>query len=79
MKITLQPTGRFETINQGSGRVECRVWEGATESGAKVIAHIPCVGLRNDASAAEHEQWARELREVATERQLVSFDLRMVV
>jgi len=79
MKIILEPTGRFETVNQGHGRVQCRIWEGVSDMGAKVIAYIPSVGLHNDASAAEQEQWARELREVKAERHLVSFDLRMVI
>jgi hypothetical protein len=79
VKITLTPTGRFETVNQGSGRVECRVWEGVTESGAKIIAHIPVIGLHNSAPAAEHEAFGKALRAVEAERQLVSFDMRMVM
>jgi hypothetical protein len=79
MKITLSPTGRFETVNQGNGRVECRIWEGATESGAKIIAHIPVIGLHKDAPAAEHEAFGKTLTQVKAERQLVSFDMRMVM
>jgi hypothetical protein len=78
MKITLEPTGRFETVDQGNGRVQCRIWEGTTESGAKIIAHIPVIGLHNSAPAADHQEFERELREVKAERQLVSFDMRMV-
>jgi hypothetical protein len=79
MKVTLSPTGRFENVRQQSGTVYCRIWEGTTESGAKIIAHIPVIGLHNSAPAEEHEVWAKSLREVKAERQLVSFDMRMVM
>jgi hypothetical protein len=79
VKVTLSPTGRFQTINQGSGRVECRIWEGVTESGAKVIAHIPMIGLHKSATPAEQEEFGKALREVKAEGELVSFDIRMVI
>jgi hypothetical protein len=79
MKITLSPTGRFETVTQDSGRVLCRVWEGTADSGAKIIAHIPLIQLHESAPEAEQDAFAKALREVEGERQLVSFDMRMVL
>jgi len=79
MKITLSPTGRFEPVTQQSGKVMCRIWEGTTESGAKIIAHIPVIGLHNDAPLHEHDAFGKALREVKAERELVSFDMRMVI
>lgn len=79
IKITLHPMGRFETVDQGNGRVQCRIWEGTNEAGSKVIAHIPVIGLHKSATAEEFEAFGKALREIETERQLVSFDLRMVL
>lgn len=79
MRVTLSPTGRFETVSQANGRVLCRIWEGATESGAKIIAHIPMIGLHKDATLAEHEAFGKALSEIKAERELVSFDMRMVL
>jgi len=78
MKIELEPTGTFETVSQASGRVQCRIWRG-TYNGARVIAYIPCVGLHKDASPEEQAQWEKELRLVKADRELVSFDMRMVL
>jgi hypothetical protein len=79
IKITLSPTGRFETVDQGGGRVRCRIWEGVSESGSKIIAHIPLIGLHNDAPLHEHDAFGKALSEVKAERLLVSFDMRMVL
>jgi|GEM_PF-1984296 len=73
MKIELEPTGRFEDV-QG---VRCRIWTG-TYQGHKIVAHIPMVGLHNDAPESIHREWGRELNEIKVERQLVSFDNRML-
>lgn len=79
MNITLRPTGRFEVVDQGSGRVQCRIWEGTAENGAPVMAHIPVIGVRTDATPEQQAVFERELREVKAERQLVAFDMRMVL
>jgi hypothetical protein len=79
MKITLEPTGRFETVTQGDKSVLCRIWQGTTDSGAKIVAHIPLIGVHESATAAEHEQFAMALSDVETERELVSFEMRMVI
>jgi hypothetical protein len=79
MKVTLSPTGRFETVNQGDGRVLCRIWEGTTDSGAKIIAHIPMIGLHNSAPPEDHQVFENALREIKVERDLVSIDMRMVM
>lgn len=73
MKIEIESTGRFESV-QG---VRCRVWKG-TYRGHQIIAHIPMVGLHKDAPDSAHTEWGRELQEVKVERELVSFDHRML-
>lgn len=73
MKIELEPTGRFESVEG----VRCRIWEG-TYQGHKIIAHIPLVGLHNDAPESAHAEWGRELQAVKAARELVSFDMRML-
>lgn len=73
MKIELKPTGRFEDV-QG---VRCRIWKG-TYQGYRIVAHIPMVGLHKDAPESAHAEWGRELQAVKVERELVSFDHRML-
>jgi len=80
MKIILEPTGRFETVTQSSGKVEARIWRGTTEDGVVVIAHIPLISVdARHATAEQMEAFGQALREIKAERQLVSFDMRMVI
>lgn len=72
MKITITPTGEFHTVNG----VRARVWKGVTDKGVACTLYIPLVQVRRDADNAAFEA---ELREVEVERQLSSFDFRMVV
>jgi hypothetical protein len=72
MKITLEPTGRFDTVEG----VRCRIWTGMTESGAKLTAYIPFVKVHRDEDNTEFE---KALSEVKVVRELVSFDYRMVL
>lgn len=71
MKIILESTGKIETV-QG---VRARIWRGKTESGIEITCWIPIVQVHKDADQSEFE---RELRETKIERQLVSFDMRMI-
>ena len=73
MKIELEPTGRFEDVEG----VRCRIWRG-TYQGHPIVAHIPMIGLHTSAPKDAHREWGRELSEVKVERQLVSFDNRML-
>ena len=71
MKLTIEPTGRMETVN---GEL-ARVWTGTTDKGVKVTCWISIVRVHKDDDSGDFE---RELREVKVERELVSFDMRMV-
>jgi hypothetical protein len=71
MKIELEATSRVENVNG----VPARIWRGKTASGIEITAWINCIQVRAD---ADNEQFERELREVKVERELISFDLRLV-
>jgi hypothetical protein len=72
MKITLEPTGELQTVNGAP----VRVWKGETDTGVPLTAYIAIVQVHKDHDNSEFE---RALREVKPERQLVSFDFRMVM
>lgn len=73
MKITIQNTNKYVIL---SG-VNCRVWEGETETGVKVA----CLITRIAASAAEDlRQFDSELKEQrAPSPELDVFPLRMIL
>jgi len=71
MKITVEATGQIQTVN---GR-PARLWKGKTESGVEVRCWIALIEVRKDEDSTQFE---RELREVKVERQLVSFDMRIL-
>lgn len=79
MKVTLEPTGRFQNIVQENGAVRCRIWEGWTDTGAKIVAHIPMIAVHESATLSERTEFDRALRAVKAERELVSFDMRMAI
>lgn len=74
MKITMQPTGRFERVNG----CQCRVWAGVTDAGTEVRVWVPVVQPQtHDAEALK--AFETELRELPQpERQTVAVDLRFV-
>lgn len=71
MKITIEPTGKFESV---SG-IRCRMWKGITEKGVAVELYVPAIRALTEADQTEFE---RDLVEVKAERHLVSFDTRML-
>lgn len=74
MKLSLEPTDRVETV-QGT---PCRVWSGITDAGTPVLAFVAVVQPQTH----DPEQLAAfeaTLREMPYRRELVSFDLRMVI
>ena len=73
MNLTLHPTGKFESVE---GR-NCRIWEGEYQ-GHKVVAFVAMIGLHQDAPESAHAEFGRKLQAVKTERQLVSFDNRIL-
>jgi sulfopyruvate decarboxylase TPP-binding subunit len=72
MKLTIEATGTIERVHG----MPARVWQGRTESGIEVTCWIPIVRVRRDADCSEFE---RELKEIEVTRELVAFDMRMVL
>ena len=72
MKLIIEATGTIERVNG----VPARIWKGSTDTGIEVTCWIPIVQVRKD---ADQSQFERELREVEVHRELVAFDMRMVI
>lgn len=74
MKITIESTTK---IVEASG-IQCRVWEGETESGVKIHCLIPRIAVHKDQDASQFE---RELQEQKPPSALVdgAFPARMVL
>jgi hypothetical protein len=73
MKIQLEST---DTITRLDG-IECRVWEGTTAGGVKIVAFIPRIACHRESDNSELE---RELIEHPAPRAAVeSWPLRMVL
>jgi len=75
MKITIEPTGEFQTVNGAPARV----WKGKTESGAEIMAFVATIALHKSATREQHAEFEKALRAVSHERQLVSYDLRLFI
>jgi hypothetical protein len=56
MKVTLESTTKIVSFNG----IDCRVWEGCTESGIPVHAYITLIAVDKE---LPQEQFARELEE----------------
>ena len=74
MILTLTPTGDFENV-QGT---PCRIWTGATASGVPVRVHVAVVQPQTH-DPALLTAFEAALRAMPYRRELVSFDLRMVM
>lgn len=72
MKLILESTSTIERVHGAPARV----WKGRTESGIEVTCWIPIIQVRRD---ADNSQFERELNEIEVRRELVSFDMRMVI
>ena len=72
MKLVIEATGTIERV-QG---MPARVWKGKTESGIEVTCWIPIIQVRRD---ADNSQFEAELQEIEVRRELVAFDMRMVL
>ncbi|QAY96670.1 hypothetical protein CWB41_13815 [Methylovirgula ligni] len=75
MKLTLEPTDRFQRIDGAY----CRIWTEATDTGVPVHAYIRCVSPQtHDAEA--NALFDRELRSLPVPRcEAVTYDLRFLV
>lgn len=76
MKISLKATSKIETIRCDDKGVPARIWKGRTESGIEVTAYISIIQVHKD---ADNSLFEKELQEIEIERQLVSFDMRMIM
>ena len=75
MKLTLEPTDRLQTID---GQPH-RIWTGTTDTGTPVHAYIRMVSPQTH-DPAQIAAFDRELVALPQpRRELVSFDLRMVL
>ncbi len=73
MRITIEPTSMVITVNG----VRCRVWQGETDAGIKMHAHVALVGVDRDADVSDFEA---SLLEVAAPRaELLTLPLRLVL
>lgn len=72
MKLMIEATGTIERVHG----MPARVWKGRTESGIEVTYWIPIIGVAKD---ADQSQFERELSEIKVNRDLVAFDMRMVL
>lgn len=72
MKLILESTSTIERVNG----VPARVWTGQTASGIAVTCWIPIIQV---ARADDNSEFERELGEIEARRELVSFDMRLVL
>jgi hypothetical protein len=72
MKITLESTTLIVNVNG----VDCRIWEGQTESGIKVQALIPLIAAL---AADDLRQFEAELKECRPPSVEAAFPLRMIL
>lgn len=75
MKVQLESTTHIVTLDNG---IQCRVWEGQTDSGIRVQALIPRIAAHKDEDLSQFE---RELQEQKppTAAAIDCFPLRMVL
>lgn len=75
MKLTIEATATVDTVG---GKIPARIWTGTTESGIPIKAWIALIQPQTHDETALAE-FAREMKEVPASRELVSFDIRMVL
>lgn len=75
MKLTITPTDRFESIN---GQPH-RIWQGEDEHGTPVHVYVRTVSPQTH-DQARLKAFDRDLKALPSpRRELVSFDMRMVI
>lgn len=76
MKMTLESTGQIETVHG----VPARLWKGKSEGGIPLLCWIPIIRADYTHACAEQVRALEtELASIKVDRQLVSFDMRMVL
>lgn len=80
MRIHLDSTSRTVLVRAAgtaSDEIECRVWEGHTESGIAIQALIPRIAVHQSLDASQFEAELKEQRPPSAEPQ--AFPLRMIL
>jgi len=73
MKLTIESTTQI--VNADG--IDCRVWEGVTERGVKVVCLIPRIAVQN---GQDHAQFEAELKEMRAPTAMVeAFPLRLIL
>jgi hypothetical protein len=73
MKITIENTTKIVEANG----VQCRVWEGQTESGVKVTCLIPRIAVKEGQDITQFEAELKEERAPSADVQF--FPMRMIL
>jgi len=73
VKITIESTSRIVNANG----IDCRVWEGQTDSGIAIQALIPRIAALRDSDLSQFEAELQEQR--APSAAVEAFPLRMVL
>ena len=76
MKITVESTSKVVTFNG----IECRVWEGATESGIEIHVYIPRVAVKDGQPPDIYRLFEEELKETRKpSREIEAIPMRMIL
>lgn len=73
MKITIENTTKMVKANG----VDCRVWEGETEHGVKIVVLIPRIAVKEGQDVKQFEAELQEQRAPSAETEV--FPLRMIL
>ncbi len=79
MKITIESTTKTVLIKRyrDDDGIECRVWEGTTESGVKVQCLIPRIAAEKTEDLSQFERELTECKPPSVDVQM--FPLRMII
>ncbi len=73
MKMTIESTTKI--VNADG--IDCRIWEGTTERGVKVICLIPRIAVQNGQDMAQFDEELQEMR--APTAVLEAFPLKLIL
>lgn len=73
MTITISNTTKVVTLDG----LECRIWEGQTESGIPIHCYIPRVAVKNGLDTSQFEAELKEQRTPSAE--VAAIPLRMIL
>jgi hypothetical protein len=82
LKITVESTSKIVTLKTSklSDGIECRVWEGKTDSGVEIHCFIPRVAVKEGQPASVYSQFETELQEMRKPSfEVEAIPLRMIL